>query len=96
MRRQKGASSASTLLLEKPLIFGIDVVPDCVWGTENVVPATGVYAMPLQDVGIEVAAPPDRAAYADGEAYAAACWTAVTELAARHGADAPYVRAPIR
>jgi 1-acyl-sn-glycerol-3-phosphate acyltransferase len=69
---------------------GIDVVPACVWGTERVVHASDVYAMPFQSVGIEVAAPLDRAAFPDGEAYAAASWQRVTEIAARRGADEPF------
>ncbi len=69
---------------------GIDVVPACVWGTEAVIPASGVYAMPLQPVGIEVEPPLDRAAFPDGEAYAEASWARVVEMARRHGCDAPF------
>lgn len=69
---------------------GIDVVPACVWGTEAAVPSAGVYAMPGQSVGIEVESPLDRAAFPDGEAYAAATWQKVVELARRRGCDEPF------
>ncbi|MES2641652.1 MAG: lysophospholipid acyltransferase family protein [Myxococcota bacterium] len=69
---------------------GVDVVPACVWGTEAVVPAASVYAMPGQSVGIEVEAPLDRAAFVDGEAYAAATWAKVVEIARRRGCDEPF------
>jgi 1-acyl-sn-glycerol-3-phosphate acyltransferase len=69
---------------------GVDVVPACVWGTEHVVPAEGIYAMPLQRVGVEIAAPLDRAAFPDGESYATACWERVTALARARHADEPF------
>lgn len=69
---------------------GVDVVPACVWGTEAVVPASGVYAMPGQSVGIEVESPLDRAAFTDGEAYAEATWAKVAEIAQRRGADCAF------
>ncbi|MFN7144086.1 MAG: 1-acyl-sn-glycerol-3-phosphate acyltransferase [Myxococcota bacterium] len=69
---------------------GIDVVPACVWGTENVVPAQGFYAMPGQHVGIEVDAPLDRGSYPDAQSYAEATWARVVEMARRRGCDAPF------
>ncbi|MDP2316058.1 MAG: lysophospholipid acyltransferase family protein [Pseudomonadota bacterium] len=72
---------------------GVDVVPACIWGTEHVVPASAVYAMPGQSVGIEVEAPLDRATFTDGEAYAAASWAKVVEIARRRGCDHPFAEA---
>ncbi len=74
-------------LAEAAWANGIDVVPACLWGTEDVVPATGVYAMPGCSVGIEVETPLDRTAFPDGDAYAKATWAKVAEIAARRGAD---------
>jgi 1-acyl-sn-glycerol-3-phosphate acyltransferase len=71
---------------------GIDVVPAAVWDTENAVRAEGVHALPFQRFGLEIAAPLDRAAFSDGEAFAAASWARVVQLARAHGADQPFVR----
>lgn len=77
-------------LLETCWENGIEVVPACIWGTEAVVPASALFAMPGQRVGIELGAPLDRAAFADGEAYAAATWANLRKIAARRGCDAPF------
>lgn len=69
---------------------GIDVVPACIWGTENVVPTTGFLAWPGQRGGIEIGAPLDRAAFADAESYADATWARLAEIAGRRGCDAPF------
>jgi 1-acyl-sn-glycerol-3-phosphate acyltransferase len=69
---------------------GVDVVPACVWGTENVLPASGFCALPFQRVGIEVEAPLDRAAFADGPAYAAASWARVEAMAEKRGCNEAF------
>lgn len=70
---------------------GIDVVPACVWGTENAVRAEGVHALPFQKFGLEIAPPLDRASFQTAEAYADACWQRVVEMARKHGADEAFV-----
>ena len=64
---------------------GHDVVPCCVWGTEEAVPVRGIGVLPGAAMGLEIARPLDRGAFPDGDAYAAACWEAVREMAARRG-----------
>lgn len=69
---------------------GIDAVPACVWGTEACLPANHFEAHPGTAMGLELAAPLPRDAYADGEDFARATWAKVAEMAARRGADAPF------
>jgi 1-acyl-sn-glycerol-3-phosphate acyltransferase len=69
---------------------GLDVVPACVWGTERAVPAAGFNVRLRQPMGLEIAAPLDRAAFQDGAAYAEASWGVVRELARVRGADEPF------
>ena len=71
---------------------GIDVVPACVWDTEWAVRAEGVHALPFQKFGLEIAAPLDRSAFANADAYAAACWGRVAEMAQVRGSDRPFER----
>lgn len=69
---------------------GIDVVPACVWGTEACLPASRFEAHPGTAMGLEIAPPLPRDAFADGETFAKATWAKVEEMAGRRGADAPF------
>ncbi|MFZ5475764.1 MAG: lysophospholipid acyltransferase family protein [Myxococcota bacterium] len=70
---------------------GFDVVPACTWGTENALPVGRFLAFPGQQMGLEIGAPLDRAAFADGDAYAEATWAKVKAMAAARGSDQPFV-----
>jgi 1-acyl-sn-glycerol-3-phosphate acyltransferase len=69
---------------------GYDAVPACTWGTENALPVGRFLAIPGQRMGLEIGAPLDRAAFADGDAYAQATWAKVKAMAAARGADQPF------
>jgi 1-acyl-sn-glycerol-3-phosphate acyltransferase len=72
-------------LVQESFTAGIDVVPACVWGTDDAVPATGFRVWPFQRVGLELARPLDRAGFGDAESYARATWDEVRRMAAAHG-----------
>lgn len=66
---------------------GIPVIPACVWGTENAVPATGYRFLLRQSVGLELAAPLNPKEFASSKEFAAATWDRVREMADRRGAN---------
>ncbi len=66
---------------------GIEVVPACVWGTDRAVPPTGLALHLRQEVGLEIGAPLDPAAYSSGADYARDTWARVVSMARARGAD---------
>ncbi len=66
------------------------VVPCCTWGTERGVPASGIYAMPFQSMGLQIGEPMRRAPEEASEAFAERVWAQVTTMARARGADAPF------
>ena len=77
-------------LLETASEMGAPLVPAVVWGTEQVVPAEGVYAMPFQEIGIEVGPAVPRAEGESPTAHAERVWAKVREMAGPRGADGPF------
>lgn len=70
------------------------VVPCCTWGTERGVPASGIYAMPFQSMGLQIGEPMRRAPEEAAEAFAERVWAQVTTMARARGADAPFSAEP--
>lgn len=77
-------------LVETASEMGAPIVPACVWDTEKVVPAQGIYAMPFQSVGIEVGLPMPRLPEESPEDHARRVWTEVRRMAAARGSDRPF------
>lgn len=69
---------------------GFPLVPACVWGTEDAVPASGFYVMPGVELGIEIGEPVARQEGQSAEEHARAAWAAVAAIAARRGADVAF------
>lgn len=77
-------------LLQTASEHGFALVPACVWGTEEAVPAEGIYAMPGRRVGLEVGPPVPRAEGQTPEEHAEATWAVVKAMAERHRANEPF------
>ena len=58
-----------------------------VWGTEGALPADAFRAYPGAHIGVEVGPAINPAAYADGDAFAEACWAKVEGMAVEKGVD---------
>lgn len=80
----------SLRLLETASELGRPVIPAVTWGTERVVPASRLYAMPFQEVGLEVGAPVPRRPDETPAEHAARVWEEVKAMAARRGVDEPF------
>ncbi len=77
-------------LLETASEMGAPLVPAVVWGTERVVPAEGIYAMPFQSIGIEVGPPVPRNPGESPADHAARVWGEVRRMAGPRRVDAPF------
>ena len=77
-------------LVQEAYKAGIEVVPACVWGTENAVGVGGYRAQPFQKMGLQIDPPFPREGHADDEAFAKAAWGRVREMAAANGADQDF------
>lgn len=77
-------------LLETASEMGAPLVPAVVWGTEKVVPAEGIYAMPFQRIGIEVGPPVERRPDESPADHAARTWAEVRRMAGPRKVDEPF------
>ncbi len=77
-------------LLETASEMGAPLVPAVVWGTEKVVPAQGIYAMPLQEIGIEVGPAVPREPDETPAAHAKRVWAEVRRMAGPRRVDEAF------
>lgn len=77
-------------LVEEAWKAGIDVVPACVWDTEQALPVGEFRAVPFQTCGLEIGEALPRAQFQDGASYARASWERVIEMARARGSDQPF------
>ena len=66
---------------------GIPVVPACVWGTDQVVPARGFGLNFGEKIGLELSAPLQPGDFPTAEAFAEATWERTRQMATARGAN---------